>query len=150
MYYLGQQIVKAMQDAGYPAEIRRSYSGPQDPKEVGYWNDCEEPHEICEAVDIAHPALGWGVSRTYWATLGACVRTVADRYGVELVHGYDFKYPQPEHVELGDWRKVQDRYERTMYREGLGWHEYRKPTEQELAQRFMEVLPDVWKQRGGM
>jgi hypothetical protein len=139
MFYIGQQIVAAMQKAGYPAKIQeclrsadrqaalksegRSRAGP-----------FESPHQFSEAVDIVHPSLFWKVSEDYWDALDACAQTVSRRLGVELETGYSWGWDKA-HIELKDWRVVRDR---------LG---KRHPEPEDLNRRFAEVLPSVWASR---
>ncbi|WP_281954276.1 M15 family metallopeptidase [Pseudophaeobacter arcticus] len=153
MYYLGQQIVKHMQDAGYPAKIlychrsadkqRELYSkGRTTPGRIvtkaGPW---ESAHQYYEAVDIIHPSKGWEVSEKYWDTLATVVRIVSDKYGVQLNHGHNWRFRDSAHIETPDWRRVRDRHRQTIAFEG----EERPPNGQELWNRFFEVLPDVAK-----
>lgn len=152
MQFLGQQIVKAMEDAGYPAKIHCLWRSPKKQNAAYYdgfskaraW---QSPHQYLEAVDIIHPGLGWNVTQDYWDHLAACTRIVADRYGVELTGGLDWGWDLA-HVELKDWRKVKDREK---------WREYRQDYEKAvkenkatpqlphdaLWERFVEVLPEV-------
>ncbi|UAB90387.1 hypothetical protein I5192_06920 [Ruegeria sp. SCSIO 43209] len=157
MFYLGQQIVKAMEDAGYPAKISECYRTPERQKQLriegrtkaGPW---ESPHQYYEAVDIIHPSLGWNVSRKYWLTLNACMRVIEAKYGVNLIHGHDWNdngipvYDDPEerfydaaHIQLADWKKQRDRHRATIGLEGKP----RPPNQLELWVRFEEVLPEL-------
>lgn len=131
MFYLGQQIVKAMEDAGYPAKIVECWRSPERQSKMleggssraGPWHS---PHQYFEAVDIIHPSKGWDVSPEYWRTLSACVRIVAEKFKVELEHGHNWRFVDSAHIELKDWRKVKTK---------------RKPTSADLWRRFQEVLP---------
>lgn len=144
MHYLGQQIVKRMQDAGHPAVIIECYRPPERQRELkaqgrskaGPW---ESPHQYFEAVDIVHPSLGWGVSDAYWEALAACVRIVSEAYGVELVHGHYWRFRDSAHIEIRDWRLVRDRHRKRV----LDGGEARRPSAAELCERFAEVLPAV-------
>lgn len=153
MYYIGQQIVKAMEDAGYPAKIlychrsaaqqRQLYAkGRTAPGNIvtkaGPWDSA---HQYYEAVDIIHPSKAWDVSEAYWETLASCTRIVAEKFGVELEHGHDWDFRDSAHIELKDWRKVRDRHQIVINSEG----KERPPNHQELWNRFCEVLPDVAK-----
>lgn len=165
MYYLGQQIVRAMEDSGYPAFIWCCYRSPAKQSEyldkgtskAGPW---QSPHQFYEAVDILHPELYWQAPPDYWEQLAACVRIVAEKFGVELDHGHYWSWVDSAHVELEDWREFRERI-RARWRDDLDeWNFQReedplskavmptpsKPTEEELAQRFEQVLPKVWKQ----
>lgn len=151
MMYLGEQIVKAMQDAGRPAKILWCYRSPEQQDRLYSKGRREEgaivtnasafrsPHQYMEAVDIIHPTLGWGVTEDYWDTLAVCVRTVAEKYGIELDHGHHWRFRDSAHVQLWDWRGVIERYDPD--HEDMQW----KPSPGQLWQRFQEVLPKVAK-----
>lgn len=148
MFFLAQQIVKAMEDAGYPAEIHECHrpgarqhelwakgrftAGPKVTNARAY----ESAHQYWEGVDIIHPERGWNVGPDFWDTLAVCVETVALKYGVVLEHGHTWKFTDSAHVELADWRKRRRELEQ---RHG----ERTDPTKAELWERFREVLPDV-------
>ena len=148
MYFLGQQIVKAMQDAGYPAKIIECWRPPgrqhdlhaSGRSKAEAW---QSPHQYYEAVDIVHESMGWRVDLEFWETLASCVRIVAERYAVELVHGHEWGWDSA-HVELKDWRTVRRR-------QHLAWLDNpdvttRQPTAADLWRRFEEVLPGVARQ----
>ena len=164
MYYLGQQIVKAMQDAGYPAKIHSCYRSPEiqrglyaqgrtaPGRKVTRAKPWESPHQYYEAVDIIHPSLAWDVSGDYWEALASCVRIVGDKFSVELQHGHDWdgdgvpvhldddeRLRDSAHIQLKDWKTVRDRHRRQVLDEGAN----RPPNEAELWVRFCEVLPSV-------
>jgi hypothetical protein len=144
MYFLGQQIVKAMQDAGHPAVIIECFRTPQRQRELkakgrskaGPW---ESPHQYFEAVDIIHPSFGWDVSQQYWDALAACVRNVSERYSVALEHGHYWRFRDSAHIEIKEWRVHRDRHRRRVLRDG----QERQPNSAELWERFCEVLPAV-------
>ena len=146
MFYLGQQIVRAMQDAGYPARISELYRTPQRQDELqaagrskAYaW---QSPHQYYEAVDIIHPTLGWDVGPDYWETLASCVRLVAERYDVDLNHGHYWRFKDSAHIELRDWRKVKERL-RVQWLANYYEPQW-PPTPTDLWERFCEVLPKV-------
>lgn len=157
MFYLGQQVVRAMEDAGFPAKIHCCFRPPDvqaDLKERGFskagpW---ESPHQFYEAVDIIHPAKGWKVSPDYWEALASCVRIVADKYGVDLVHGHYWRFVDRAHVELKDWRSFRDLIRQRWLDDYSDWNNGGKvgprpvptaPTVHELWGRFQLVLPAV-------
>lgn len=138
MFFLGQQIVKHMQDAGHPACIHCCLrtAAEQDAvfaRGASKARAFRSPHQYYEAVDIIHPSLHWGASKEYWKTLADCSRLVSERYGVELELGHDWGWDSA-HIEIKDWRKVRDRLGRT------------SPNQQQLNERFEELMPSVWKQ----
>ena len=155
MMYLGQQIVKQMQDAGYPAKILychrsaeiqaglyaqgRTAPGPK----VTNARPWQSAHQYYEAVDIIHPSKGWNVSEGYWETLAACVRNVAEKFNVDLNHGHHWRFRDSAHIELSNWRSVKRAHLSRVDGEG----QRRPPNADELWARFEEVLPDVAKAR---
>lgn len=144
MYYLGQQIVKQMEDAGYPAKIAECYRKPQRQAELkskgrskaGPW---QSPHQYFEAVDIIHPSKGWEVSEDYWAALAMAVRTIEDKFNVELEHGHYWRFRDSAHVEIKTWREFKKKIDKAVLLEGQA----RRPSDGELADRFDQVIPGV-------
>ncbi|MEO0380671.1 MAG: M15 family metallopeptidase [Pseudomonadota bacterium] len=140
MYFIGQQIVRKMEEMGYPSKIYTHFRTPAEQAQkkreglsrAGPW---QSPHQYGEAVDIAsanHPA--WPPQHDpYWEALRDAVNVVEQELGVSLSGGFDWGWDYA-HIELSDWRRqryVADR---------------RKPTQDEMDQRFQEVLPRRWKQ----
>lgn len=139
MIYLGQQIVKKMQDAGYPSKIFYGYRSAELQQalynkrpRVTYARPYESPHQYYEAVDIVHETLFWNAPPEYWETLSAVVEVVSKEFGVGLSHGHDWKMVDSAHIELSDWRFQKARV-------GL-----QRPTPEQLRLRFAEVLPHQW------
>jgi len=138
MMFLGQQIVKQMQDSGYPAFIHcclRTAEDQRAAKDRGASKagPFQSPHQYWEAVDIVHPKLFWNASSEYWQALADCSRLVANKFGVTLELGFDWGWDSA-HIELKDWRDFQL---------DVG---QRHPTQEELDARFEAVLPEQWKQ----
>jgi len=165
MYFLGEHIVKAMEDSGYPAFIWQCYRPPEEQAEylargtskAGPW---QSPHQFSEAVDILHPELWWEAPPDYWQQLAACVRIVAERFDVKLDHGHYWSWVDSAHIELEDWRIMRDYMREQWRREFQEWRdepsvdleligpppEPRPPSPEELRVRFSAVLPKVWAQ----
>jgi len=138
MFFLAQQIVRAMQDAGYPAFIWCHYRPPEQQQiEFDEGDSRARPwrsaHQFLEAVDIVHPKLYWDAPLEYWQTLNSCVRIVEEKFSVDLVHGYDWGWDSA-HIELADWRE---------FRDTIG---HATPTVHQCIERFKTVLPKQWKQ----
>lgn len=149
MVYLGQQIIKAMEDAGYPAMIFESIRTPERQDQLrkdgksnaGQW---QSPHQYWEAVDIVHPSLYWSVSKDYWMALRAAVEVVEAKFNVKLVQGgRDWGWDEA-HVQLADWRKAKRKHDERLLENG---EKRRPPNEAERAERFLLVLPQVWQGR---
>lgn len=140
MLYIGQQIVRAMQDAGYPAKIAEYYRTPERQAELlakrppvtkaGPW---QSAHQYYCAVDIIHPSKGWDVSEAYWETLATCVRNVSLKLGVALDHGHHWRFRDSAHVQLEDWKDF-----KALVGEST-------PTPEDLQDLWEVVLPEVWR-----
>lgn len=149
MYFLGQQILRQMEDAGYPSKIVECYR-PAEGQTKNYQNGAskvrafDSAHQYFEAVDICHKSKGWNVERRYWTALAHAVTVVSEKYNVPLRHGHDWNgngIPVPEdptetfwdaaHIEIKGWN---------LHKIKIG---NRKPTPQELWARFQEVLPSL-------
>lgn len=164
MFYIGQQIVRAMQDAGYPAKISECYRPPDRQNQLmaeGFskaraWSS---PHQFYEAVDIIHPSKGWNVSADYWEALATCVRNIEAKLGVELSHGHYWAFVDSAHIQLLDWKVFKAQIVHRWTNETDAWHKRKRedplstesmpaptpPTRKELNARFEEVLPQVWR-----
>lgn len=138
MMFIGQQIVRAMQQAGWDAKISECYRSPERQRKLmktrfsnaDMW---ESPHQYYLAVDIIHAKLGWKVDPRFWQDLAAAVAVVQKKFGVLLEHGHTWTDPRDSaHIELADFRRW-----RSMY---FG----RPPTGKELDHMFAMVLPNVW------
>lgn len=141
MMFLGQQVVKRMEDAGYPAKIFECYRTPARQEELQSKEDWrtdagayDSAHQYFEAVDIVHPSLFWNASSDYWEQLAVCVRIVAEKYGVDLSHGHHWPKVDSAHIQLRNWRE---------FKAVVG---KAKPSPEQLALRFQSVLPAVWAQ----
>ena len=152
MIYLGQQICKRMEKGGWPSRIAYGYRTPEHQnrlyntrtpkgKRVTYAKAYQSPHNFFEAVDIVHKGKGWDAPKEYWEALAQCVRVVSQEYNVALVHGHHWKMVDSAHIELADWREVRKRQQRLQ-------RPHWPPTKHELAERFEEVLPLVWRSKG--
>lgn len=151
MYFLGQQIVRKMQQAGWPAKIYECYRTFERQAElyervprVTNAQPGESPHQFYEAVDIVHETKYWDVPEKFWEELAAAVRVVGAEYGVVLDHGHDWSFRDSAHIELVGWKRIRERYRSG--EEGGSLSPYREPTRDELKRRFIEVLPTVWRQ----
>lgn len=173
-HYLAQQVVKLMEDAGFPSKIVYVYRSPEKQAQL-YAQGRTAPgpvvtrakpwssaHQLADAADICHLSLGWEVPEEYWDTLAACIRTVEERYGVDIIHGHDWdddgvpvhmdpdeRFRDSAHFQLKDWKEHRRRhFERLAY-----YGEKRRPlNDLELWERFKEVLPGVARdyiRRGG-
>lgn len=138
MKFLGQQLVKTMEDSGFPAFIHCHFRTPQEQNQVYFLGNSRakawgSPHQFGEAVDIVHPSLYWHVTEEYWQTLQAAVGVVENKFNVKLVNGGRDWGWDSAHVQLSDWKQ---------FKAEIGNN---RPTQLQLDQRFADVLPNVWK-----
>ena len=140
MLFIGQQIVKRMEKMGYPSKIAEHWRTPERQAKLFFEGRSKIPslgaHVFGEAVDIVHKELNWDAPAAYWDALAVAVRVIAADYRVDLVHGHYWRFVDSAHIELKDWRKVRDRYLHNHPAQVL-------PTEEELFERWHEVLPGV-------
>lgn len=137
---MSQQIVRLMQDAGFPTKIHMD-GVPRTPEaqNLAFKNGksrakaWQGPHNYYEACDIIHADLGWEASKDFWDTLQACVEIVEEKYDVQLIHGGRDWGWDLAHVQSADWKKVKQRVGN------------RLPTLVERQKRFAEMLPKVWE-----
>lgn len=148
IYYVGQQIVRAMQDAGYPAKVHCCYRSPEQQQEmvrrgVSKAGPYKSPHQYKLAVDIIHATQGWNVSDDFWDTLNACVQVVGDRLSIPLEHGYDWGWDSA-HIELKPYRTLVNvlRVRSLTAQEPMA-----PPTQADLDGWFQTYLPRVWANR---
>ena len=70
----------------------------------------ESAHNFGAAVDLIHGTKAWALSRKQWAILGHIGKEVAASIGVKVEWGGDWKFYDPAHWELADWREIRARY----------------------------------------
>lgn len=66
------------------------------------------PHNFGCAVDIVHSRLAWGLAEQSWTMLGHIGKELAHQNGWKLVWGGDWKFYDPAHWELADWRELKE------------------------------------------
>jgi len=76
----------------------------------------ESPHNYGAAVDIVHGKLGWNLSRRQWAIIGHLGKEIAAQQGLKVTWGGDWKFYDPAHWELTEWRAI-----RAAYADGEDW-----------------------------
>jgi len=132
MWFISHQIAKKMQEDGFPTvvlEIYRSAERQQrffdeGTSKAGPWYSA---HQYGEAADIVHAGLGWNAPKEYWQKLAQTTGFVAEKYGVEIVRGFDWGWDSA-HIEFADWKK-------TPYYEAK-----RRPTDLEVAERLEHLF----------
>ena len=138
MYFIGQQIVKRMQDIGWDAILHECFRDSEE--QLKYYDlgltvdrPYESPHQFSMAVYIVHRTDLWRVPDRFWEDLSACAAIVGDQFGLELEHCYNVA-GYKAHIALKSWRDIRARFGN------------RPLTSDQLDLVFEELLPSVWKQ----
>ena len=145
MGFLGDQIKKEMQRAGFAPRTYCLYRSPERQKIERAEGDSKagpfsSAHQYFGAEDIICEYWAWFASpkapdgTAFWECLWDCVELVGEKYGVEFSKRLSW---DAAHVQLADWRKFAAKVGK------------RKPTQGELDSWFAELLPDVWRQYQG-
>lgn len=66
----------------------------------------ESPHNYGLAVDIIHGTKAWDLTRKQWEIVGHMGKEVAAQLGLKVVWGGDWKFYDPAHWELANWRDI--------------------------------------------
>lgn len=64
------------------------------------------PHNYGMAVDIIHSTKAWNLHRSSWALLGHIGKEISTQSGIAVTWGGDWKFYDPAHWELKEWRKL--------------------------------------------
>lgn len=65
----------------------------------------QSPHNHGCAVDFVHMSRLWeGMDKKHWDVLGAIGKEVARKRGIDVVWGGDWRFYDPAHWELANWR----------------------------------------------
>lgn len=64
----------------------------------------KSPHNFGMAADIVHSVRAWDVSRAGWEIIGHIGKEVASQLSLPIVWGGDWRFFDPAHWELRDWR----------------------------------------------
>lgn len=137
VFFLGQQVVAAMQRIGWDAKIFEFERSPAK-QEAAFARGAskarawQSPHQYGLAVDIIHRTRGWPPFKDrFWADLNATVRAVGTKYKCNLTHGYDWGW-DAAHIELKEWKDWASLWGPV------------SPTPAIYAQAFQVVLPQVY------
>lgn len=66
----------------------------------------QSPHQYGLAVDVVHGVKAWDLTRKQWDIVGHVGKEVAAQLGVKVEWGGDWKFYDPAHWELADWRDI--------------------------------------------
>jgi len=70
----------------------------------------QSPHNYAMAVDIIHGVQAWNIPPQSWRILGHIGHETAVQKGIDIVWGGDWKFFDPAHWELGNWRDLKQYY----------------------------------------
>lgn len=62
-------------------------------------------HNFGMAVDIVHFGRYWELTKNEWQVIGAVGKEVARRLNVKVTWGGDWRFYDPAHWELSDWKE---------------------------------------------
>lgn len=65
----------------------------------------QSPHNHGLAVDIVHDGKYWDLSGKQWAVVGMIGKEVARRRNIKIEWGGDWRFYDPAHWQLADWKK---------------------------------------------
>ena len=148
--YVGQQIVRQMQESGHDAKIFEHFRTPERQAELlkqgatkaGPWDSA---HQIGLAVDIIDAKRGWPpFDDPFWEALSVAVKIVGAKLGIDLEHGYDWGW-DAAHIELKHYRRYRDAWKPHI----LSLDRVQDQMAYVHAQQdalFAAELPTVWKQ----
>ena len=149
MFYIGQQIVRQMQESGHPCKIFEHYrdaSRQATLKAQGASNagPLQSAHNIGLAVDIIHTTRGWPpFEDPFWEALRVAGDIVGEKYGIPLVFGYDWGW-DAAHIELKHYRRYLNSWRPLL--EPLDDAQRLAFVQDHYPSLFHAELPSVWKQ----
>lgn len=75
-------------------------------KGVSKAKGAQGPHVHGCAVDIVHSTRAWDLTKKEWTLLGHIGKEVAGQLGIKLTWGGDWKFYDPAHWEIANWRDL--------------------------------------------
>lgn len=69
------------------------------------------PHCRGAAVDVIHSIFAWEMNKSEWDYIGKIGKEIADKMGIDIEWGGDWKFYDPAHFELVGWRDLPGPYE---------------------------------------
>lgn len=88
----------------YCHTARRSKADQLKLVEEGRSRDPNGPHVHGLALDIIHSTKAWNLSKNQWALLGHIGKEVAQTLHIKLDWGGDWRFYDPAHWEIAQWR----------------------------------------------
>lgn len=103
-------VLNEAERRGWPFFAHQYYRGQKEQELVlargssrAKWG--QSPHNFGMAVDIVHYGRYWDLNTKEWAVLGLMGKEVARRQNLKITWGGDWKFYDPAHWELTDWKK---------------------------------------------
>lgn len=102
---------KECEKRGIPMFVHTAFRGRREQEKVHDLGHSkarfgQSPHNFGMAVDIVHYARFWELTRKEWAVIGLIGKEVARRRNIKIVWGGDWKFYDPAHWELAEWRNL--------------------------------------------
>ena len=69
----------------------------------------ESPHQYGMAVDVVHATRSWNLTKKEWDVLGSIGKEIARKKNLKMEWGGDWKFYDPAHWQIKDWRDQLDR-----------------------------------------
>lgn len=66
----------------------------------------QSPHNYGCAADLVHAVHGWNLTDREWEVIGHVGKELAKQRGLKLVWGGDWKFYDPAHWEVANWREI--------------------------------------------
>lgn len=73
----------------------------------------QSPHQYGCAIDLVHSVHGWNLDRKAWELIGHVGQEIIAQAGLAIVSfawGGDWKFYDPAHWQVEDWKMVKDNY----------------------------------------
>lgn len=70
----------------------------------------QSAHNYGAAVDMVHALKHWDLTRKQWEVIGHAGKETAKALNIKVVWGGDWKFYDPAHWELENWREIRGRY----------------------------------------
>jgi hypothetical protein len=112
-----RRMVKELKRRGIPfyafelmrTAERQKHLLRQKRSKAGPW---ESPHQYGCAVDLISYTRLWNITPQQWLVVGTIGKEIARKMGIKVVWGGDWKFYDPAHWQLADWKEYKWMYDR--------------------------------------
>ncbi|QCS37251.1 hypothetical protein [Tortoise microvirus 75] len=96
----------------FPSEIVRSHERQNQLKADGFSkaSGAKAPHPYGCAYDLVHSVRGWNLSKKQWEVFGHVGKELAIQRNIPMIWGGDWKFYDPAHWQLKEWRQIMTDY----------------------------------------